>query len=232
MGIEKESLCPKLRCWQGFENRAIVKLNLLLRKMRIKNTVMSIAFILICSSASGQLKVNFGVKGAYSLTEWKWNVYPEPTASGYGITVGGFVDYHLHDKGWLRAEIDYSKYNFNLSVNNGYNVNFLEIPVTYNAKLYKGFSSYFGLGVGFKMSDNVYWKSSDQTLNQLPLLSNYKPEYFNTANIFFPVGVSYKFDFGMFFDLRMNLNMNDMGNSSIKFAKGLNTYNIGIGMNF
>jgi len=181
---------------------------------------------------NAQKKTFFGFKTAYSFTEWKWNMYPEPTVSGWGLTVGGFADYNVNEKGWLRAEIDYSQYNFNLSENNGYDVTFIELPITFNAKLYRGLCSYFGLGLGFKMSDATYWMSSDETLNQIPILKNYKPEYFKSTNVFFPVGISYTFDFGMYLDFRMNLNINDMSNSSVDFAKGLNSYNIGLGYKF
>jgi len=128
--------------------------------------------------------------------------------------------------------LDYSKFNFNLSANNGYNVTFIELPITFNVTLTKGLSSYFGLGLGFKMSDATYWMSSDETLSQIPILEDYKPEYFKSTNVFFPVGISYTFDFGMFLDLRMNLNINDMSNSSVEFAKGFNSYNVGLGLKF
>jgi hypothetical protein len=195
-----------------------------------------IFFILIVlisiPNVKAQKKINFGVKTAYSFTDWKWNIYPEPSVSGSGLTLGGFVDYNVLEKGWLKAEVDYSKYNFNLSENNGYDVTFLEFPITFNVKLQNRIYSYFGLGLGFKMSDATYWMSSDETLSQIPILKDYKPEYLKSTNVFFPVGVSYIFDFGMFIDLRMNLNINDMSNSSVEFAKGLNTYNVGLGMNF
>lgn len=183
-------------------------------------------------SVQAQKNLYFGVKTAYSHPKWKWNMNTEPSTSGYGFTVGGFSDYHVHPKGWLRAEIDYSLYNFNLSENNGYDVSFLEIPITFNVTLTKGLSSYFGLGVGFKMSDDTYWLLSDNTITQVPILSNYKSEYVKTINVFFPVGVAYIFDFGMFVDVRMNVNLNDMSNSSVNFIKGVNTFDFGFGFKF
>ena len=198
----------------------------------MKKLLIILLILITFSNVNAQKKMYFGVKASYGLTDWKWNIYPEPSVSGWGLTLGGFADYHFLERGWLRVEVDYSTYNFNLSKNNGYDVTFLEFPITLNAKLYKGLSSYFGLGVGFKMSDSAYWMSSDETLSQIPILSIYRPEYLKSTNVFFPVGFSYKFDFGIFLDLRMNLNMNDMGNSSVEFAKGLNTYSIGVGLKF
>lgn len=188
--------------------------------------------LFVFSFSNAQKKAYFGLKTAYSFTSWKWNIQPEPSASGYGLTIGGFADYFVHKKGWLRAEIDLSKYNFNISKNNGYDVTFLEFPITFNVILTKGLSSNFGLGLGFKMSDATYWMLSDQTLSQIPILSNYKPEYFKSTNVFFPVGISYTFNFGLFIDFRMNLNINDMSNSSVNFIKGLDSYNIGVGIKF
>ena len=198
----------------------------------MKKSILVFLFCFVTLFSNSQNNLSFGVRGSFGIPMWKWNVYPEPSASGYGFSIGGLADLRFSQKVFLSTELDYSRYNFNVSANNGYNVNFLELPITINADLGKGLISYFGLGIGVKMSDDVYWDSNDNTLNQISILKNYKSEYFKSVNVFFPVGLEYKFDSGLFFDLRMKININDMGDNSVKFAKGFNDVSLGIGFKF
>lgn len=186
------------------------------------------------SFASFGQNVKFGVKGAYNLPEWNFTNETSFEKTSSGFLIGGLVDFGIIERASLRIEANYVSYAFNLSgsTGNGFDAAFIELPVLIRANIFNNFHSYFGFGLGFKMSSSAFMISTEPAYDDIPIMANYKDEYLAPVRVFLPFGLSYDFKNGLFLDVRMNLNLNNLDTKSVDFVKGINSYNFGIGYTF
>lgn len=191
-----------------------------------------IALVLISLSSFAQVK--FGFKGAYNLPVWNFSNETSFDKTSSGYMIGGLVDFKVLENMSVRVEANYTTYSFTISetTGNGFDASFIEIPIVFRKNVGGNFNVSSGFGFGFKMSSSGFLMASEPAADDIPVLVNYKEEYLSTMRLFWVSGISYDFKSGLFLDVKMNFNLNNLDTETIGFVKGINSFTFGLGYTF
>jgi hypothetical protein len=202
----------------------------------MKKLFTSIGFLIFISSVVFSQNIKLGIRASYDYPIWYWNFTPkEFSESKMGYSLGAYVNFRINDYSAFRTGLNFSSYEFSLSDETGFFASYLEIPAIYRRDIIKGkpLKFFIGLGVGINMVEGAYYSLYDPALSELPVLSHYKDEYFNNTRIYFPVGLSWEFPFGLGIEVGYNWNINDMGSDeNIQFVSGVDSFNFGLEYTF
>lgn len=191
-----------------------------------------IALVLFSFSSFAQVK--FGVKGAYNLPVWNFTNETSFDKTSSGYMIGALVDFKVLEKMSVRVEANYTTYSFTIAetAGNGFDASFIEIPIVIRKNVGGNFNVNSGFGFGFKMSSSGFLMASEPAADEIPILVNYKEEYLSTMRLFWVSGISYDFKSGLFLDVKMNINLNNLDTETVDFVKGITSFTFGLGYTF
>ncbi|MBR1902467.1 MAG: PorT family protein [Bacteroidaceae bacterium] len=138
-----------------------------------------------------------------------------------GLAIGTELEYQIRDKFSVAAGFIYSMQGLRQSGETGYGyatatykLDYINLPIVFNAYVYKGLALKFGVQPGFNISSKVTFTMDGNT--STGALSGMDVRLFDLS---IPVGISYEMKSGIVFDARYNI-----GVTKIYDARYYNSY--------
>ena len=152
----------------------------------MKKLLLSLTLIFTSVTITNAQETKFGIKGALNLA----TITAEDTEIKVGGAFGGFVEIKISDKFAIQPEITYSIQGANAkSVDAGFDVNYINIPVMAKFFVTEKFSLELGPQIGFVTSAKARYEK----------LSADAKNFINSTD--------FGINFGMAFDVSENVNI-------------------------
>ena len=149
------------------------------------------------------------------------NTDAKGTDPRFGLAIGTELEYQIRDKFSVAAGFLYSMQGLRESGETGYGyatatykLDYINLPIVFNAYVYKGLALKFGVQPGFNISSKVTFTMDGNT--STGALSGMDVRLFDLS---IPVGISYEMKSGIVFDARYNI-----GVTKIYDSRSYNSY--------
>jgi len=172
----------------------------------MKKILFIASLVMLCMSANAQNTAGtftFQPKVGLNIAR---NTDMEGTDPRVALAIGSELEYQIRDKFSVAAGVLYSMQGYkasvevnNVHVNMTIKLDYINLPIVFNAYVYKGLALKFGVQPGFNISSKIT-DSTDDYSSTGPLGMDVK-----TFDLSFPVGLSYETKFGLVIDARYNI---------------------------
>ena len=172
----------------------------------MKKILFIASLVMLCMSANAQNTAGtftFQPKVGLNIAR---NTDMEGTDPRVALAIGSELEYQIRDKFSVAAGVLYSMQGYKVSGEIDYEpanltikLDYINLPIVFNAYVYKGLALKFGVQPGFNISSKIT-ASSDDYSRTGPLGMDVK-----TFDLSFPVGISYETKWGLVFDARYNI---------------------------
>ncbi len=172
----------------------------------MKKILFIASLVMLCMSANAQNTAGtftFQPKVGLNIAR---NTDMEGTDPRVALAIGSELEYQIRDKFSVAAGVLYSMQGYKLSGEMDYEpanltikLDYINLPIVFNAYVYKGLALKFGVQPGFNISSKIT-ASTDDYSSTGPLGMDVK-----TFDLAIPVGLSYETKWGLVFDARYNI---------------------------
>jgi len=183
-----------------------------------KQSIFTILFCFIIATTSAQ-DFSFGVKGGINVASIGGGTYTGFSGLGSKISfhVGGVAEVPISEKFAVQPELLFSGQGSKITFVSGTNINlnYINLPILGKYYIIEGLSAEAGPLVGFLLS------------------TNRDKEDYNSLDVAFAIGASYKLNEKIFFSLRYNKGITDINkNDTIDVSNQNNVLQISAGYAF
>ncbi|TMM58774.1 PorT family protein [Maribacter algarum] len=183
-----------------------------------KHSIFTILFCLLFSLVSAQ-DFSFGVKGGLNVASVGGGTYTGFGGLGSKISfhIGGIAEVPISEKFAVQPELLYSSQGtkWNFVGGNNLKLDYVNLPILGKYYIIEGLSAEAGPVVGFLISTNA------------------NKEDYNSLDVAFAIGASYKLNESIFFSLRYNKGLTDINkNAAITVSNQNNVFQISAGYAF
>jgi len=190
----------------------------------MKKILFIASLVMLCMSANAQNTAGtftFQPKVGLNIAR---NTDMEGTDPRVALAIGSELEYQIRDKFSVAAGVLYSMQGYktsvevnNVHVNMTIKLDYINLPIVFNAYVYKGLALKFGVQPGFNISSKIT-DSTDDYSSTGPLGMDVK-----TFDLSFPVGLSYETKFGLVIDARYNIGVTNAYDEQI-YNTNTNTF--------
>ena len=190
----------------------------------MKKILFIASLVMLCMSANAQNTAGtftFQPKVGLNIAR---NTDMEGTDPRVALAIGSELEYQIRDKFSVAAGVLYSMQGVKASgeihdesVNMTIKLDYINLPIVFNAYVYKGLALKFGVQPGFNINSKVSRTSGNYTRTG-SIYKNVK-----LFDLSFPVGISYETKFGLVFDARYNIGVTNAYDEQ-NYNANTNTY--------
>lgn len=190
----------------------------------MKKILFIASLVMLCMSANAQNTAGtftFQPKVGLNIAR---NTDMEGTDPRVALAIGSELEYQIRDKFSVAAGVLYSMQGYKVSGEIDYEpanltikLDYINLPIVFNAYVYKGLALKFGVQPGFNISSKIT-ASTDDYSSTGPLGMDVK-----TFDLSFPVGLSYETKWGLVFDARYNIGVTNAYDEQI-YNANTNTF--------
>jgi hypothetical protein len=190
----------------------------------MKKILFIASLVMLCMSANAQNTAGtftFQPKVGLNIAR---NTDMEGTDPRVALAIGSELEYQIRDKFSVAAGVLYSMQGYktsvevnNVHVNMTIKLDYINLPIVFNAYVYKGLALKFGVQPGFNISSKIT-DSTDDYSSTGPLGMDVK-----TFDLSFPVGISYETKLGLVIDARYNIGVTNAYDEQI-YNTNTNTF--------
>lgn len=186
----------------------------------MRKLIVFVVFMIVTVNCFSQ--TSFGLKASYLIPSFNWNYAPKDfDESTAGISLGIVVEQTVKDQFCLQGELTYTVYNLDITDDDWYHLNYLELPIIVKYYFYKGLNIYGGIKVGFELDAG---SGMEREINK---------DDISSINAMFPIGIGYKHKSGLYTDVRYNIGLSNVNKSDLtQFFDNFNAFEIGLGYFF